>query len=206
MKSLSRCIILFFVSLVLLISTPNSVVNAEQPQNPTLSVESVVVQKGEDIFVKINVSSNPGICFALIEVEYSQELDLINAWDEGLWGLPVFENNLNSNPVRLSWDYSEDGDCALNGTLVTLQFALKDDADVGEYWVKINYDEENIFNSDLQNVHFDTVDAEIVIKPIDPTVPTDPTEPTEFPWIIIVIIVAVIVIAVVLLLLLKNKA
>ena len=201
MKSLIKYITTIVVLLGVLISIQMNTANAEQPPKPTLSVGSVEVLRGEKINVKIDVSSNPGIAFALIEVEYSEELDLINVWDGGLWGLPVFENDLNANPIHLSWDHSEDGDNGLDGTLATLQFALKDDADVGEYWVKISYDEENIFNSDLQNVSFDTVDAQIVI--------TDPIAPEKFPWIIIVIIAAVIAVAVVVLILLKknkNKA
>lgn len=201
MKSLIKYITTVVVLLGVLISIQMNTANAEQPPKPTLSVGSVEVLRGEEINVKIDVSSNPGIAFALIEVEYSEELDLINVWDGGLWGLPVFENDLNANPIHLLWDHSEDGDNELDGTLATLQFALKDDADVGEYWVKISYDEENIFNSDLQNVSFDTVDAQIVI--------TDPIAPEKFPWIIIAIIAAVIAVAVVVMILLKknkNKA
>ena len=50
-------------------------------------------------------------------MEYSEELDLINVWDEGLWGLPVFENDLNANLIHLLWDHSEDGDNGLDGKL-----------------------------------------------------------------------------------------
>ena len=197
MKSFYKYIFVFFVSFMLLTSAVTVAVNAEQPQKPTISAQSVTTQMGEDIFVKIDVSSNPGVAFALIEVEYSDELNLIDIWDEGCFGSPLFENDLDANPVHLSWDHSEDGDNALDGTLATLHFVLKDDAQAGTYWVKISYDEENIFNSDLQNVYFDTVEAQVTV--------TEPVEPENFPWIVIVIIVVAIAVAAVILLLLKKK-
>jgi len=115
MKSFYKYIFVFFVSFTLLTSAVTVAVNAEQPPKPTISAQSVTTQKGEDIFVKIDVSSNPGVAFALIEVEYSDELNLIDIWDEGCFGSPLFENDLDANPVHLSWDHSEGGDNALDG-------------------------------------------------------------------------------------------
>lgn len=197
MKSFYKYIFVFFVSFMLLTSAVTVAVNAEQPPKPTISAQSVTAQKGEDIFVKIDVSSNPGVAFALIEVEYSDELNLIDIWDEGCFGSPLFENDLDANPVHLSWDHSEGGDNALDGTLATLHFVLQDDAQAGTYWVKISYDEENIFNGDLQNVYFDTVEAQVTVA--------EPVEPENFHWIVIVIIVVAIAVAAVILLLLKKK-
>lgn len=167
----------------------------EEAERPTITVESVTVDWEDEIVVPIRISGNPGICFALLSVEYSEELRLLEVQDAGLFSDPVFGNDLEANPYQLSWDDSLAAENNMaNGILVTLRFALREGAGAGVYAVNVSYDEENIFNLDLQNVWFDTADGRIEIL-----------EDQSFPVIAVVIVAVVAVVALLMILLLGKK-
>lgn len=172
-------------------------VHGEEADRPTITVESITVEREDEIVVPIRISGNPGICFAVLSVEYSEGLTLLEVQDAGLLSDPVFGNDLEANPYRLSWDDSlASENNTANGTLVTLRFGLEEGANAGVYSVKVSYDEDNLFNLDLQNVRFDTVDGQIEIL-----------EEPGFPVVAVVIgaVVVVIVLCVIIMFGKKRK-
>ncbi len=188
---------LYTVILLLCLGLSFIPARGEEAECPIITVESITVDRENEIIVPIRISGNPGICFAILSVEYSEELMLLEVQDAGLLSDPVFGNDLEANPYLLSWDDSLAAENnTANGTLVTLHFSLKEDANAGVYTVKVSYDEDDLFDLNFQNVKFDTVEGRIEI-----------TEEREVPVIAIVIgaIAMVIVLFVVILFIKKRR-
>lgn len=132
---------------------------------PVISVESVSAKVGEEIQVAVTISNNPGICAAVIAISYGDGLQLISVENTDLLSNPVHGGDLNANPYLLSWDDSlAEADTMENGTLVFLHFIVKDEAESESCNIAVSYETENIFNTALENVYFETINGQVEVS------------------------------------------
>lgn len=134
---------------------------------PELIVSNVKAKAGQSFDVTINIENNPGIVATKLNISYdSSVLTLNSVTDGGLLGTNTFMagKNITSNPYSVIWEdslstenYSEDG------TILTLNFTVKDEAPVGTTPITVTYDTGSTFNRDLSYVQLNVVNGEVEI-------------------------------------------
>ena len=118
----------------------------------TVQAESVTGVPGETVQVKINLKNNPGIASLKFNVEYDKYLTLTNVEFNSAFGSYVTASEPYKNPQSISM-ISPLSDVTASGTFATLTFVIADSA-MSDYDadIEITYDEDDVFNSDFDNV------------------------------------------------------
>ncbi len=135
--------------------------------DPTMTVSSATVNKGETVNLTVDLANNPGISAAALSFEYDEEaLELVGSPVKGadFSGLTQFAK-------KYVWATdSSETDNAANGTFVTLTFKVRDNAKGGNYKVTPVYAEGDICNLAEEDVNFTVVPGTVTV--FDPTAPT----------------------------------
>ncbi len=156
----------------------------EEPAVPgAFTIDDVDAVAGEEFQVVINISENPGIIGATLDVNYDADVlelvsaeagDLTNASDERD---DVVLSNYNfgpieNNPFKITWvDALAEENITTNGVFVTLTFKVKEDAAEGTTEISINADD--IFDKDFNDVEFTFDSATVAIAAANNSIPGD---------------------------------
>jgi len=136
MKKIIACLL----TIVLLFSTGLAAVSAAG--TGTLSATNASGYRGDTVTVNVNLNNNPGLISMKFQVSYSDDLTLVSVSNSGLlngWTTPA---PTVSSPYTLRWaDSLATTNNTATGTLVTLTFRIKDDADIGAQTVTITFNE-----------------------------------------------------------------
>ncbi len=133
---------------------------------PMFTVGQVSGRTGEEVKVNIEIKNNPGIASVAMDVGYdADKLELVGALDTKLLPNGTLNNDVSSNPYTLYWeDTTAAENMTANGVLATLTFKVKADCAVGdEAVITVSYDPENVFDLNLNNIEFDTVNGAILV-------------------------------------------
>ncbi len=164
MSKFVRSLVIMFLFVFFIISLGVCVQGAESVV-PTIAVENVSGKAGEKVQVPVVISKNPGICSAIISISYGDGLELISVKDGKLLENPLHGGDYNSNPFLLSWDDSlATEDTTEDGTLAILHFRINKNAETEDCGIAVSYEADNIFNLELENVHFETVNGQVEIS------------------------------------------
>ena len=135
------------------------------------SIDDAEVKAGQEFTVAINVSENPGIISAVLDIIYDKDvLELVKA-EAGDFNKTVTSNgeeiacyNFSEDFTRINWvDALALENNTANGTFAVLTFKVKDGAE-GSTEISFTVDAENTFNVDFEDVEFDVDGATITIK------------------------------------------
>ncbi|MGM9637462.1 MAG: cohesin domain-containing protein [Eubacteriales bacterium] len=147
--------------LLLLTGLPLTVTGTET--DPYFAVGSASGKAGDQVTVTVTIGNNPGIVGFLLEVDYDTDaLELVSA-SEGVFAGITFSQTLDTDPFGILWCNSLDADSTANGTVATLTFRVKEFAPIGNTVISVSVDEENVFNSKLENVAFQTVSGSVTV-------------------------------------------
>ncbi len=140
-------------------------IDKDDLNTPTFVVEKVTSKRGDKrVEVKISVVNNPGIASILFDIGYDKtKIKLVDtAYNVNIIGGITSEFNSDARSDRLVW---VNGMTDINGDFVfaKLFFEIEDDAD-GVIPMNINYDQENVYNANEEDVAFDIVNGEINIE------------------------------------------
>ncbi|MBE6809771.1 MAG: hypothetical protein E7521_01765 [Ruminococcaceae bacterium] len=145
---------------------------SEKVSNPgVFSMADAEAYAGKEFTVAIDISNNPGIISAVLDVVYDKDvLELVKA-EAGEFnnkttsvGEEVDCYFFSEDFSRINWvDALAAENCTANGTFAILTFRVKEGA-TGETQISINFDADNVFNKDLENVEFTATGATITIK------------------------------------------
>lgn len=149
---------------------------AEKVVNPgKITVSDADAEIGKEFTVTIDISENPGIIGATLNVNYDADVlelvkvdagDFTNASDEVD---EVVLSNYNfgpieNNPFMITWvDALAEENITTNGAFVTLTFRVKADAAVGTTEVSVTFAEDDIFDVELNNVVFEATAGTVTI-------------------------------------------
>lgn len=141
----------------------NTVVqNENSPPQFFVSSENVLV--GDTFSVEVGIKNNPGITALQLKLEYDESyLTLTNIDHCTLFSNSSTSSNKYSSPFKISWFSQQSLDETCNGTIAVLTFSVNKDATKGSTQIKLSYDEDNVFNSDFENITFETVSGDITI-------------------------------------------
>lgn len=134
---------------------------AEELTKPTLQVENVSAMPGSTIKVKIDLKNNPGLASLKFNVSYDDVLTLTNVEFNSEYGSYVTAPTPYKNPQTISM-ISPLANVNASGIFCTLTFAVSDTAeDNYDAAIRITYDQDDIFNSDYDNVDIAVVNGTV---------------------------------------------
>ena len=133
--------------------------------NPTIAIGDVVATLGETVQVPVTIYNNPGINGIQLNVSYDSKLILIEAQNgTALPSLNLTLPGSYSNPSNFLWDGMDENECG-NGIVLNLTFKVPSTAKPGDrFVVSATYYDGTIYDMDLNDVKFDTINGAIVIK------------------------------------------
>lgn len=131
---------------------------------PTIFAESKYAAPGSSVEVNVNVKNNPGIAGATLSISYDSQLTLTNAVSgETFSKLSFTAPGKFTNPSSFLWD-SESGQINDDGTMLTLSFAVAEDATPNDNLnVNVSYYTGDIYNENMDSVNLQTVNGCITV-------------------------------------------
>lgn len=123
---------------------------------PTITIGEVKAKPGNTVDVTVVLKNNTGFMNLGVEVGYNADVMTLTkvTADSGVGLNYVPGQSLTQNPYNFGW--SGVSDTSYNGTLATLTFTVKDDADDGVYPITLDYFKgRNGDYVDGDNVNFD---------------------------------------------------
>lgn len=158
---MKRIISIFLILCLTICLYPVAVYAAE----PQINVSDGMTFPGEQIVLEISIENNPGISAMYLDVTYDAPLELKKVTDTGLFGNPLFSENIDAYPYRLSWDESlMTKNNTSDGVAARLIFFVPENTPVGEYNVNISCDSEEVYDNELVNVGFSLSGGCISVK------------------------------------------
>ena len=131
----------------------------------TAEVESVQAKCGDTVTVNITLNDNPGIITAVFSLFYDQSrLELVGATDKGLLSMGVFSQAHSTYPFILSWYSASSTDFDDDGVLAELKFHVLEDAEPGEAFVNLEFDENDVFDYELENVELTVKNGSVYVE------------------------------------------
>lgn len=159
--SLVLVMLMFCCSIVSAFAS-TSAQNENSPPQFYVSSESVLI--GETISVEVGIRNNPGITAFQLKLEYDENyLTLTNIDHCTLFSNSSTSSNKYSNPFKISWFSQQSLDETCDGTIAVLTFLVNKDATKGSTKINLSYDADNVFNSNFENITFETVSGDITI-------------------------------------------
>ena len=103
--------------------------------------------------INISLKNNIGIIAALFSVEYDRErLELVEVQDGQLLDGGTFSPNYKSYPYKMVWNSAATTNFTNDGVLAVLKFKVRENAQPGKAYINLTYDENDVFNVDLNNI------------------------------------------------------
>ena len=142
---------------------------------PTFFVTSSQVRLGEEVKVDVVIKNNPGIISMKLKLGYDENvLELVGA--EGGEFTNVYYGETDKQPFIINWVDSINPDNTTDGVIATITFKVKEDAQLGESTITVDYDAEDVFNSAMENV---SIEKNYAIINVIKNVPGDATGDEE---------------------------
>ncbi len=133
----------------------------EATAEPTIQVESVTVQSGENtVIVPISVKNNPGIASLKIRVKYDDKIVLQNISFTSLFGAYITAATPYTNPQIISM-MSPLSDIGDDGIFANLKFDVSGLGDGEKASITLEYDTYDTFDSEFNYVTFSVTNGEI---------------------------------------------
>ncbi len=136
--------------------------------DPTIVVDSVSANAGDEVSVSIELFNNPGISGMLVSFEYDESvMKLVDVQNGNVFsknnGYTFMGPKNKSSGCRASWYTLEEVSAESDGTFVTLCFETFDNASSGTYSVKVKYNKDDVFGEE-ESIDLDIENGEIIIK------------------------------------------
>lgn len=181
----------FIVCLIvcMMICTSVSVAFAAENAAPTITVSTAEAEPGETVTLTVALKHNPGITTTDLKISYnSSAMSILSVKNGTLLGGYIGGQSLSDNPYYCGWMNSlQTSNCAVDGTLATVQFKLDDNITSGTYAVNVigtgGTDVVTAYNTNLEEIKFTIFSGSIIVKGNGQgeTVPTPTPTPTPNP-------------------------
>ncbi|MGN0492951.1 MAG: cohesin domain-containing protein [Acutalibacteraceae bacterium] len=148
-KSKLKAGICVILSLLLLIS-PLGVSAEEDYSQGHITIDTVSALNGDSVILKIAIDNNPGIMAMTISITYDSSALTYERYYFGYLNDHTVVNHPDKNLIRFVNCESRDYDN--NGTIISVQFKVKEDADFGFYPVSIDYKAGDFCNWKLEKL------------------------------------------------------
>lgn len=138
---------------------------SDSKKTPSIYADDITASAGDTVELPVSIYGNPGIIGIQLDISYDSRLKLIKAQNgKALSSLNFTAPGDYSNPSKFLWDGINENEKG-NGVVLTVTFNVPLDAKAGdEFNVSVSYPTGAIYDADLNDVEFDTVNGSITIK------------------------------------------
>ena len=141
-----------------------TVEKASDENTPLFYIDDIRAVKGQEFEVKLCIKNNPGITALQTEIEFDDSIiELKEITHENLFTSLSSCSQALTSPFKISWFSQDSLNESNNGVLATLRFRVKDDTIAENTTITISYDEDNVFDSSFDNIHFDISNSAVSI-------------------------------------------
>ena len=143
------------------------IVNSVIAENaPTVSVVSTSGRAGQIVDVAVEIKNNPGIAIIGFDVEYDSTALTLKSISSGeIFADSEIDGNIEKVPFTFN-AYTGKENKKENGTLVTMQFEIKEGCEEKDYNIVLKAIEA--LNLDEETVKFEAVNGKITVKNVLP--------------------------------------
>lgn len=128
-------------------------------------VETKNAEPGDTVDVAVNLENNTGILSMHFDVEYDRErLELISCKDGELLAGGFFSQTFDAYPYVMLWTSASHTNFTDDGTLAVLTFKVRNNAKSGDAFVNLKYDQESIFDVNLNDVKINVENGNIKVN------------------------------------------
>ena len=139
-----------------------------QPQPPvessgTIAIQSVRVQPGKAVTVRLDLSANKGISNMRLQLSYPAGFTLENIQKGDALSTLFFTppGKLTANPVNFVWD-GTDADTS-EGCILELTFRVADTVSPGDYKIHMSYQKGDVLDNDLEDIDLTLQDGAVTV-------------------------------------------
>lgn len=135
--------------------------------DPSITLESVEGENGQDVSIKVLIDNNPGIWGMDLRISYDKNVLTLTNVDNGDFYQDAewTKGNLNSDVYILSYEASGlENITTQSGTLATLNFKIRDTATAGDYAVTASYNPGDIINVEFDDIDFNIANGKVSVK------------------------------------------
>lgn len=139
-----------------------------QPQPPvessgTIAIQSVRVQPGKAVTVRLDLSANKGISNMRLQLSYPDGFTLENIQKGDALSTLFFTppGKLTANPVNFVWD-GTDADTS-EGCILELTFRVADTVSPGDYKIHMSYQKGDVLDNDLEDIDLTLQDGAVTV-------------------------------------------
>lgn len=131
-------------------------------ENPSFYINNATGYADDEIEVDVSINNNPGIISFMMTVSYDTNaltlLEAIPADYPNLMFAPI-----ENVPFKMSWFDGVNGNNTTNGVIARLKFKINEVNNANSFPLKIDYDPNNVFDSNENSVWFETSDGYITV-------------------------------------------
>lgn len=134
---------------------------------PTITLESIEAEAGQDVSVKVFIENNPGIWGIDLKISYDKSTLSLTSVENGdfFQSAEWTQGKLDADVYILSYEASGfDNITTKSGTLATLNFTVSDNASAGDYSINASYNVGDIINVDFDDISFNILNGRITVK------------------------------------------
>ncbi len=132
--------------------------------NPAFVLGRAVVQNGsKNVPISVEVKNNPGIASVGLTISFDKAISLKKIEYNDLIGGNYMLPPEMSNPVKLLW-INPIADKTDDFLLATLYFDVADNAAVGPHQIAMVFDEDDIYDINMNNVPFEAINGAINVE------------------------------------------
>ena len=144
---------------------PNPDVPVVGENDPQFVVSDVYGKAGDEIDVTVSMLNNPGVVNVTLNIAYDTEkLQLLNVVEGSVMSKGTFSQHFTANPYYMNWDESTaEGNNTNSGVMATLTFKILETAGTGSTDIKVSYPDGEVYDFDINDVSFATVDGSVII-------------------------------------------
>lgn len=139
-----------------------------EPQPPvessgTIAIQSVRVQPGKAVTVRLDLSANKGISNMRLQLSYPDGFTLENIQKGDALSTLFFTppGKLTANPVNFVWD-GTDADTS-EGCILELTFRVADTVSPGDYKIHMSYQKGDVLDNDLEDIDLTLQDGTVTV-------------------------------------------
>lgn len=144
-------ILSFLLSIALVFSFMCIGVSAEGIKKGKIKVDTVTGVTGEEVFVPVYMSENPGIMAVTISFTYeSDKLEFISLNRGAVFSSPTYAAHPDKNIIR--YVICDIKNSTRNGIMTTLKFKVKEDAEFGLSEISVKYNMGDFCNYKIEKV------------------------------------------------------
>jgi hypothetical protein len=152
----------FFLAIVMLFILTGTAIAEEK--TPAFVISEATAAPGETVRVTVSIVNNPKVASVQLEPQYDHNVLEWTNIEQGDYADFTGTWYPRIDKGYFAWFGAGGQNVDFDGVLATLVFKVNENAPAGDTTVTVSYAEDNVYDEDEENVHFDIQDGKVTVK------------------------------------------